>query len=71
VVFDQHKLLSYIAMKCKELRLKHQITQENFLYDTGIHIGRIECAKRDISISTMMKICTYFEISIEEFFKDY
>jgi len=58
-----------IAIQIKELRLKNGLTQENFFNDTGIHIGRIETAKRDLSINTLKKICDYFEITLEEFFK--
>lgn len=41
------------------------------LADTGIHIGRIEAGNRDVSISTIEKICDYFNISVAEFFKGY
>lgn len=68
---EDHVLLTYISKKCKALRANHGLSQEVVLNDTGIHIGRIETAKRDVSISTIEKICTYFEISIADFFKDY
>ena len=64
------KLLKKVAERIKELRAKHEVTQEVFYNDTGINIGRIERAKRDIGITTIELICDYFNISIQEFFKN-
>ncbi|WP_456437296.1 hypothetical protein [Psychroserpens sp.] len=44
--------------------------QEDALIDTGIQFSRIEQAKRDIQISTLQKICEYFEITLGGFFDD-
>jgi transcriptional regulator with XRE-family HTH domain len=44
------------------------ITQEDFYNDTGINIGRIERAVNDLSVSTLSRICEYFDITIQEFF---
>jgi transcriptional regulator with XRE-family HTH domain len=65
------ELLHFIAQRIKALRTEKGLTQENFYNDTNIHIGRIELAKRDISVSTISKICDYFEISISTFFEDF
>lgn len=46
-------LLIKIAARIKELRAENGITQEVFYNDTGINIGRIERAKRDIGITTL------------------
>jgi len=59
-----------MALRVKELRENHNLTQEDFYNDTGIHIGRIETGKRDFSVSTLRKICKYFKISTSDFFKD-
>jgi transcriptional regulator with XRE-family HTH domain len=64
------ELLSKIALRIKELREEKGLTQENFYNDTGIHIGRIETLKRNISITTIEDVCKYFNISISEFFKE-
>lgn len=63
------KLLKKVAVRIKELRKEHNVTQEVFLYDTSIDIGRIESVRRDISLTTIDRICKYFNISISEFFK--
>jgi transcriptional regulator with XRE-family HTH domain len=62
------KLLRLIALKIKELRLQRNITQEDFYNDTTIHIARIETGKVNITVSTIKAICSYFNISLGEFF---
>jgi transcriptional regulator with XRE-family HTH domain len=62
-------LLKKIAQRVKELREKAGVTQEDFFNDTGIHLGRIETAKVNISVSTLDTICKYFKISLDQFFK--
>jgi transcriptional regulator with XRE-family HTH domain len=62
-------LLKKIASRIKLLREKQDVTQEQFYYDTGIHLGRIETGKMNISISTLDSICKYFNLTLEEFFK--
>ena len=62
-------LLKKTVKRIKQLRAERQITQEDFYFDTGIHIGRIEGAHLNISLSTLKAICDYFKITLEEFFK--
>jgi transcriptional regulator with XRE-family HTH domain len=57
-----------LASRIKKLRLEKKLTQEDAYNDTGIHFGRIEQGKRDISFTTLKKICDYFNLSLEEFF---
>jgi transcriptional regulator with XRE-family HTH domain len=58
-----------IALRLKELRKSRGVTQLAVYEDLGIHIGRIETGRNDLSISTIKKICDYFEIELSEFFK--
>jgi transcriptional regulator with XRE-family HTH domain len=62
-------LLKKIANRIKSLREKQAITQEQFYFDTGIHLGRIETGRMNVSISTLDAICRYFGLSLEDFFK--
>ncbi len=62
------ELLKKVSLRIKQLREEKNITQEVFYNDTGIHIGRIEACKRNPSISTIKRICDYFEITLEDFF---
>jgi len=63
------ELLQRIALKLKQLREKKGLSQEEVYNETDIHIARIETAKVNVSVSTISKLCGYFEISLSEFFK--
>jgi len=63
-------LLLTLSKKIKKLRKVKGVTQEDALNDTGIQFSRIEQAKRDIQLSTLYKICEYFEISLKDFFDE-
>ena len=63
------ELLWKIAARIKELREAKGITQEAFYHDTGIHIGRIERAQRNISVTTLAQVCEYLGVGLEEFFR--
>ena len=65
---NKEELLLKLASRVKELRLERNLTQEDAYNDTGIHFGRIERGKRDVSFSSLKNICDYFQISLEEFF---
>lgn len=67
---NTEKLLLELAKKVKALRQGKGITQEDAFNDTGIHFGRIEQGKRDVSFSTLKKICDYFEITMSEFLSE-
>lgn len=62
------EILKRIAQKIKELRRINGVTQEEFYFDTNIHIGRIESVKTNITVSTLSEICKYFGISLSDFF---
>lgn len=62
-------LLKKIANRIKTLRVAADVTQEQFYYDTGIHLGRIEMADTNITVSTLEIICKYFKLSLHDFFK--
>jgi len=62
------ELLSSISNRIKILRKEKGVSQEAFTTDTGINISRIESCKSNFSVTTLLNICNYFEISLEEFF---
>ena len=64
------KLLQQIGKRIQALRMEANMTQEEFYHDTGIHLGRIETAQTNLTISSLDAICKYFDISLDEFFKD-
>lgn len=62
-------LLSFIAQKLKRLREAKNVSQQDVLNDTAIHIARIETGRMNISISTLSHLCKYFNITLSEFFE--
>ncbi len=62
-------LLKKIALRLKALREERGLSQEQLYNETDIHIARIETAKVNISISTLSKLCDYFELSLTDIFK--
>lgn len=66
-VMQQEELLQVLAKKLKYLRKLKGLSQDEVLFDTGIHIARIEQGKRDISFTTLCRLADYFEVSLNEF----
>ena len=64
-----NKLLKRIAVVVKQLREEKGLSQEEVYNDTNIHIGRIETAKTNISVSSLSALCKYFKIKLSEFMK--
>lgn len=61
-------LLEAIASRLKALRVAKGVSQETVYEDTGIHIGKIETARYNITVSTLSKLCNYYGITLKEFF---
>ena len=63
-------LLTELAKRIKSLHKEKGLTQIDCYNDTNIRFARIEQGKRDISFTTLHKICYYFNISMKEFLTD-
>lgn len=63
------KLLQKIALVIKQLRNTKDVSQEEVYNDLNIHIGRIETAKANLSVSTLSALCKYFKIKMSEFYR--
>lgn len=46
-----------------------RLIQAEIYNDTNIHIGRIETASANLSVSTLAALCAYFKIPLSEFHK--
>lgn len=66
---DDKEILLELANRIKALRNDKGLTQAECYDDTGINFGRIERGVRDISFTTLVKICGYFNVSVDEFLK--
>ncbi|HEY9560937.1 MAG TPA: helix-turn-helix transcriptional regulator [Anseongella sp.] len=65
---EEEEFLLELAERVREVRAESGITQEKFYEDTNIHIARIEAGKSNISINTLCRICSYFKVSVKDFF---
>ena len=69
----QSDIRNKIALRIKELRLIHGITQERFVLMTHLnrsYLADIEKGNRNFGIDTLDKIIRGFDMSYSEFFKD-
>jgi transcriptional regulator with XRE-family HTH domain len=54
-----------VGLRIKMLRMERGLTARALTHD----VGRVENAGDDIRLSSILKLCEYFEISIQEFFE--
>lgn len=65
---ERYNAFEAIAGRLKELRAKKGVSQEIVYEDTGVHIGKIETVRYNITVSTLSKLCNYYGITLKEFF---
>jgi transcriptional regulator with XRE-family HTH domain len=66
--YQDEALLDKIILTLKEVRKIRGMTLETIYFDTGIHIARIEQGKTNITVSTLAKLCAYYDIGLLDFF---
>lgn len=62
-------LAKKLAERLKEVRKEKGITQENVRFDLNMNIGRVEIGENCISLPTLKRLCDYYGITLEEFFR--
>ena len=62
-------LITKIARRLKDLRVEKNLSQEIVYFNIGIHIGKIETEKYNITVSTLSKLGDYYGVTLEEFFR--
>lgn len=67
---EEKILIKRIAQRIKDLRKRKGTSQRLMYYDTEINMGRLETGKENIKVTTIAKLCQYFHITLEEFFRD-
>lgn len=67
---EEKILIRCITQRIKELRKRSGMSQRLMYYDTEINMGRLETGQENIKITTIAKLCAYFDITLEEFFRD-
>ena len=64
------KLLKKVTKELIAIRKNVGIKQEDVIFDTGVHIGRIESGMFDITLSTLKKLADYYDTDLESIFKN-
>jgi len=65
---EKEAILNF-ATKIKALRLEKKVTQQEAYIDTGVHFGRLEQGKINVTYTTLLKLKKYFNCSINAFFE--
>lgn len=61
--------LRKIIERLKALRREAGVTQREMREQTGLHVSEIEAGRKNISITSLDRICLYFHLTLEEFFE--
>ncbi|MCS7085980.1 MAG: helix-turn-helix transcriptional regulator [Bacteroidia bacterium] len=63
--------LRTVASRLRVWREKTGATQEEVYIATGVHVGRIETGKSNLTVSTLHVLCMFYGVSLSEFFRDF
>ena len=64
------ELIRQIAERLKAVRRARNLTQDRVRHDTQLNIGRIETGRHSITITTLSDLCTYYGITLTQFFNE-
>lgn len=62
-------LLELVGKKLVELRKERGYSQQIVYIHTGIDMDMVESGKYNITFSTLLELCSYYKVSLYEFFK--
>lgn len=62
-------LIKAVGLRLRQLREERGWSQENVLFQTNIHLSRIENGHKNITIGTLVELCHTYNIKLREFFK--
>ena len=62
-IYDKETLKA-IALGLKEMRNERNIAQDQFFFDTGIHIARIETGNVPLTFQKLETICKHLDVNV-------
>lgn len=68
------ELQDYVAKRICQLRNQTDLSARKLSFNLGFsssYITQIESSKKSLSISALEQICTYFDLTLVEFFEPY
>lgn len=63
------KVLREVAERLRDLRNKKGLSQDIVYIDTDVNVKRIEVGSINISLTTLVILCNYYGVTLEEFFR--
>jgi len=63
------KLVEQVAKKLRRIREEKGLSQDLVDMDIDTNTSRIERGKANVTISTLSRLCKYYGMSLEEFFR--
>lgn len=69
--FRDDEVMEIVVRGLKTVRSELKLTMEVVYNDTGLNISRIEGGNTNITISTLKRLCSYYNITLKEFFDKY
>lgn len=60
--------LQAVGRRLRQLREQHGLSQEKVQFKTGIYLAYVENGLRNPTITTLIDICRYYGVTLEEFF---
>ena len=65
---DIHETTKYVLERITELRLSRPgLTESQLSKDLG-HLGTMNAEQKMVSFRTLLRVCDYFQITLEDFF---
>lgn len=61
-------LITAVGLRLRQLREARDLSQEKVLFQTDIHLSRIENGYKNITFGTLLELCNAYEITLREFF---
>lgn len=67
--YIDNDLIAKVSQRLRKIREAKGLSQDIVDIDIDTNTSRIERGKSNITISTLSKLCKYYGITLEEFFK--
>ena len=56
--------LHELARRLKAVREERRLTQQEVYDATGVHVGRLELARRNVALTTVALLCQYYQVGL-------
>ncbi len=67
--YIDQELVRKAGQRLRQIRESRQLLQDIVDMDIDVNCSRIERGRSNITISTLSKLCTYYGIGLDEFFR--